>query len=53
MTPHRPLPSALLHAVRAPCAGTVAELHRFTDAQVEDGHMLALVVPLEAAAATA
>jgi len=39
--------------VRAPCAGTVVELHSFTDAQVEDGQMLALVVPLEAAAATA
>lgn len=41
------------HTVRAPCNGTVAELHSFVDAQVEDGHVLAVVVPLEAAAATA
>lgn len=41
------------HTVRAPCAGTVAELHSFVDAQVEDGHVLAVVVPPQAAAATA
>jgi hypothetical protein len=30
----------------------VAELHSFADAQVEDGQVLALVVPLEAVAVT-
>ncbi|KAL4431303.1 hypothetical protein ABPG75_006559 [Micractinium tetrahymenae] len=50
------------HTVHAPCTGTVAELHSFVGAQVEDGHVLAVVapaaagtagVPGEAAAATA
>lgn len=47
------------HTVRAPCAGTVAELHSFVGAQVEDGHVLAVVAagaaagPGEDAAATA
>ena len=47
-----PAPPPPPHAVRAPCAGTVGELHSFAEAQVEDGHVLAVVVPPEAAAAT-
>ena len=41
------------HTVRAPCAGTVAELHSFVDAQVEDGHVLAVVVAEDEAAVAA
>ncbi|KAL4853752.1 Methylcrotonoyl-CoA carboxylase subunit alpha [Chlorella vulgaris] len=41
------------HTVRAPCAGTVQELHSFADAQIQEGHVLAVVVPAQAAAATA
>lgn len=32
------------HTLRAPCAGTVAELHAFVGAQVDEGHVLAVVV---------
>lgn len=42
-----------LRAVRAPCAGVVAELDCLAGSQVEDGRVLAVVVPPEAAAATA
>lgn len=31
--------------VRAPCAGTVTSLAALTGAQVNDGHILAVVVP--------
>lgn len=41
------------HTVRAPCAGTVQELHSFADAQIQEGHVLAVVVPAHAAAAIA
>jgi biotin carboxyl carrier protein len=41
------------HTVRAPCAGTLAELHSFPEAQIQEGHVLAVVAPQEAAAATA
>ncbi|KAL4438488.1 hypothetical protein ABPG77_000136 [Micractinium sp. CCAP 211/92] len=41
------------HTVRAPCAGVVAELHSFVGAQVEDGHVLAVVAPAAAGAASA
>lgn len=41
------------HAVRAPCAGTVAELHAYVGAQVDDGFVLAVVAPQEAQAAAA
>ncbi len=34
--------------VRAPCAGTVTALAALTGAQVNDGHILAVVVPLSA-----
>ena len=33
------------HTVRAPCGGTVTGLRCFVGAQVEDGHVLATVVP--------
>ncbi|KAK9821325.1 hypothetical protein WJX81_004610 [Elliptochloris bilobata] len=36
------------HAVRAPCAGTVTELAALAGAQVDDGHILAVVVPPDA-----
>lgn len=41
------------HAVKAPCSGIVEELHAFEGAQVEDGQILAVVVPEEALAAIA
>ena len=36
------------HTVKAPCAGTVTDLRCFVGAQVEDGHVLATVVPAAA-----
>ncbi|KAL3134741.1 hypothetical protein ABBQ32_007741 [Trebouxia sp. C0010 RCD-2024] len=39
------------HTVKAPCNGTVTDLRCFVGAQVEDGHVLATVVPAPAAAA--
>ena len=38
------------HTVKAPCAGTVTDLRCFVGTQVEDGHVLATVVPAAAAA---
>lgn len=38
------------HTVRAPCTGVVSKLQCFVGAQVEDGHILATVVPQAAAA---
>lgn len=38
------------HTVKAPCAGTVTDLRCFVGVQVEDGHVLATVVPATAAA---
>lgn len=37
------------HTVKAPCSGTVTDLRCFVGAQVEDGHVLATVLPTVAA----
>ena len=41
------------HTVRAPCAGTVAELHSYVGAQVDEGHVLAVLTPAAAEPAAA
>lgn len=33
------------HAVRAPCSGMLGEVHAYEGAQVQDGQLLAVVVP--------
>ena len=44
-------PTTPTHAVVAPCAGVVAELPSYPDQQVDEGRVLAVVAPEQAAAA--